>query len=156
MMKILDLLQQESSNVLENIIVSDANTVYIDYILETSNANQYFSRIFTNQAEWENGQLRVSPYHNNDFCNMCPDNMCKGQIYEEIFNDFNNISQIIYIGDGRGDFCPSQKLRSCDYVFARKNYPLEKLIAESDIEAEMVSWIDGIDLLSKFKEVLMK
>ena len=29
---------------------------------------------------------------------------------------------IIYVGDGRGDFCPSLRLREGDHVLAREGY----------------------------------
>ena len=31
--------------------------------------------------------------------------------------------QVVYLGDGSGDFCPCMRLRSSDYIVARECYP---------------------------------
>ena len=31
--------------------------------------------------------------------------------------------QVVYLGDGAGDFCPSKRMRPSDYVLARECYP---------------------------------
>ena len=56
--------------------------------------------------------------------------------------------KFIYLGDGKGDYCPSLKLGDGDYVMPRKNYPLWDLICENRllVKAEIHEWIDGEDL----------
>ena len=62
--------------------MSDANTLFIETVLEHLGIREYFSEINTNPGLVdEQGRLIVSPYH--DFtksshgCSRCPPNMCK-------------------------------------------------------------------------------
>ena len=52
--------------------------------------------------------------------------------------------RIIYLGDGKGDFCPSLKLSESDFVMPRLNYPVWELICENRelIKAEVHEWSD--------------
>lgn len=55
---------------------------------------------------------------------------------------------IIYLGDGKGDYCPSLGLSEEDYVMPRKNYPLWELINENPkaVRAEIHEWSNAVDL----------
>jgi len=50
--------------------------------------------------------------------------------------------RFIYLGDGGGDFCPTLKLRECDFVMPRTNYPLWTKISDNPllIKAEVKEW----------------
>ena len=115
---------------------------------------------------------------------LCPANMCKGKIMDTIFNldkdkdkDKNknkgiDISCVIYIGDGGGDYCGCSRLRKDkDYAFVRKGKTLEKVIGYKNgngqnikaiekyknatkIEANIMYWKDGKELLNCFTHVL--
>ena len=56
--------------------------------------------------------------------------------------------RIIYLGDGRGDFCPSLKLGEGNYVMPRKDFPLWKKICDNRklIKAEVHEWSNGEEL----------
>ncbi|GFY98436.1 pyridoxal phosphate phosphatase-related protein [Actinidia rufa] len=56
--------------------------------------------------------------------------------------------RIIYLGDGRGDFCPSLKLGEGNYVMPRKDFPLWKKICDNRklIKAEVHEWRNGEEL----------
>lgn len=56
--------------------------------------------------------------------------------------------KIIYLGDGAGDYCPSLKLNTEDYVMPRKNFPVWELISQNPmmIEAAIREWTDGESL----------
>lgn len=56
--------------------------------------------------------------------------------------------RFIYLGDGGGDFCPTLKLRECDYVMPRTNYPLWKKISDNSvlIKAEVKEWSNAEEL----------
>jgi len=129
-------------------IVSDANLFFIETILKHHGLINYFSEINTNPGYVdETGRLRISPYH--DFnscshgCDLCPPNMCKGIIIERVKTEaaLQN-KRIIYLGDGKGDFCPSTKLREQDYVMPRKDYPVWELICSNPslVKAEVHEW----------------
>lgn len=62
--------------------------------------------------------------------------------------------QVIYVGDGKGDYCPSLRLTEGDYLMPRKDYPLSKLLnANSDLlKAKPHHWSSSEEL----KEVLLR
>ncbi|KAM0933583.1 putative inorganic diphosphatase [Dioscorea sansibarensis] len=134
-------------------IVSDANRFFIETILEHNGLLNYFSEINTNPGFVDDeGRLRILPYHeftSNSFshgCPLCPPNMCKGLIIERIKAEMleKGKKRIIYLGDGKGDFCPSLKLSESDFVMPRLNYPVWELICENRelIKAEVHEWSD--------------
>ncbi|KAF2556177.1 hypothetical protein F2Q68_00013594 [Brassica cretica] len=134
-------------------IVSDANTLFIETVLEHLGIREYFSEINTNPGLVdEQGRLIVSPYH--DFtksshgCSRCPPNMCKGLIIERIqasFTKEGNKMKMIYLGDGAGDYCPSLRLKAEDYMMPRKNFPVWDLISQNRtlVKATVRDWTDG-------------
>ncbi|KAI3947515.1 hypothetical protein MKW92_012307 [Papaver armeniacum] len=149
-------------------IVSDANVFFIETILKHYGLLEYFSEIITNpNCVDEQGRFRVLSY--NDFaftdphkCSLaCPPNMCKGKIIERMRDSLafdEGKKQIIYIGDGKGDFCPSLKMREGDYLMPRKNYPVWELICNSSIhiKAEIHEWSSGDDFEVKFLDLINK
>ena len=44
------------------------------------------------------------------------------QVIEELLLQHNYL-QVIYLGDGRGDYCPCTRLGPNDHILARQNYP---------------------------------
>lgn len=145
-------------------IVSDANTVYIEAMLEHHGLLEHVSEVFTNAGVFEEGdgkRLRVQPYHalhlDPHGCPNCPANMCKGKIIEQILSE-RPFSHVLYVGDGNGDFCPSTRLSVKDMVFARANDAdgksyglLKKLHANQDkVQASVVPWSSGEDIYNHF------
>ncbi|KAL6006008.1 hypothetical protein ACLOJK_040053 [Asimina triloba] len=131
-------------------IVSDANSFFIETILKHHGALEYFSVINSNPAFVdENGKLRILPYH--DFnssphgCNLCPPNMCK-RIHASV--SAVQKKRFIYLGDGRGDFCPSTKLGEREHVIPRKNFPLWELISQNPmlVKAKVHEWSNAEDV----------
>ncbi|XP_074274232.1 inorganic pyrophosphatase 2-like [Silene latifolia] len=129
-------------------ILSDANTFFIETILENHGVLHCFSEINTNPAVvTEHGRLKIMPYH--DFnasshgCNLCPPNLCKGLVAKRIQAPLST-KQIIYIGDGNNDFCPAIKLRARDYVMPRKNFQLWDAICRNRdlVNAAVHEWDD--------------
>lgn len=53
---------------------------------------------------------------------------------------------VVYLGDGRGDYCPSLKLREGDYVMPRAGHPVCDLIAASPPAAAVRGWAGFEDL----------
>ncbi|KAJ3693836.1 hypothetical protein LUZ60_009316 [Juncus effusus] len=137
-------------------ILSDANIFFIETVLKHQGLIDCFSEICTNPSFVdEEGKLIISPYH--DFtsphlCTLCPPNLCKGKFIEELHKlTQNNVKKrIIYVGDGKGDYCPSLKLTKNDIIMPRKNYSLWKLIHDNinSIDAEIHEWSDYSDLES--------
>ncbi|GAB9476081.1 Pyridoxal phosphate phosphatase [Globisporangium polare] len=146
-------------------IVSDANTVYIQSMLEHHALASHVSEVFTNPGFFEgvnSSRLRVQPYHALHLvphgCPNCPANMCKGAILDQIRRGNPGYTHVLYIGDGGGDFCPSTRLTAQDVVFARgddadgKAYGLlKKILAKREkVQAKVVPWSSGEDIYSHF------
>mmetsp|Transcript_408 Transcript_408/g.504 ORF Transcript_408/g.504 Transcript_408/m.504 type:complete len:267 (+) Transcript_408:161-961(+) len=161
-------------------IISDANEVFIQSFLKRHGLEDLFAGVHTNIARFsEEGRLSVQPYHHNDFCSMCPSNMCKGSIVRSILDEAQmEFSKIIYIGDGGGDYCPATLLRNGDVLLARasneKDFGLIKMIrgdlgvdssktGENDqngsesnasvIKADIVEWDLGSEVLNTFETI---
>lgn len=136
-------------------VVSDANVFYIETVLKHHGVLDCFSEINSNPTYVdEEGRIRISPYHeftdSPHGCNLCPPNMCKGKIIERIRTSAfaEGRKRFIYLGDGKGDYCPSLKLNEGDYVMPRKNYPVWDLITSNIglIKAEVHEWSNGEEL----------
>lgn len=140
-----------------SIIISDSNTYFIDHLLERDSLCDAFCGIYTNPAVWlSNGCLHVEHHHEHD-CNHCPQNLCKRRVVQKHLADHNlSYENIVYIGDGHGDLCPCLALKKGDYILARKGYKLLKCLqgeSQSEVEAEVVPWDSGFDVLQLFQKL---
>ncbi|KAG2657176.1 thiamine phosphate phosphatase-like protein [Panicum virgatum] len=146
-------------------VLSDANAFFIDAVLAHHGLAGYFSGTDTNPASVDAaGRLRIRPYHEfaapaaGHGCALpsCPPNMCKGKVMERILQEEEETAAaarrprraVVYLGDGRGDYCPSLKLREGDYVMPRAGYPVCDLIAASPPAAAVRGW-DGFEDLAR-------
>ncbi|KAH6818290.1 Pyridoxal phosphate phosphatase-related protein [Perilla frutescens var. frutescens] len=134
-------------------VASDSNQFYIRTILEHYDIYGCFSEIISNPAVVDNGRLRIFPYHGEAAphgCNLCPSNLCKGRVIEQIQVSLSESEskRLIYIGDGMNDFCPTLKLASGDYVLPRKDFPLLGRILKNTqlVKAKVCEWNDSEDL----------
>ena len=64
------------------LVVSDANTVYIEEVLQLHGLRGCVTGVHTNPAAFEagTGALRVLPYHSHSCAAGCPPNMCKREV----------------------------------------------------------------------------
>ena len=107
------------------IVLSDANDLFINLVLESNNLSHMFKNVFSNPAKFDDhGCVCISHYHSHS-CDRCPANLCKGTVLKT-FTQEKMYSRIIYFGDGRGDVCPCLSLSEQDVAFAREGYPLAK------------------------------
>ncbi|KAJ7969485.1 Inorganic pyrophosphatase [Quillaja saponaria] len=117
-------------------IISDANLFFIETILEYHG---------------------VSSPHG---CHLCPLNMCKGLVIDGIRGcpTEKEKKRVIYLGDGKGDFCPTLGLRESDYVMPRKNYPLWNWICSNQtlVKAKVHEWSNGDELESILLNLINK
>ncbi|MBA0774798.1 hypothetical protein Gotri_009982, partial [Gossypium trilobum] len=132
--------------------VSDANTFFIETILEHHGLKECFLEINTNPGFVDQqGRLRIFPHH--DFTKSshgcqhpsCLPNMCKGTVIERIQASLSMEDPKktkIYLGDGLGDFCPSLKLGDGDYVMPRKDVPVWDLICKNRTNIDQLYSVD--------------
>lgn len=144
----------------ECIIISDANSVFIDHILLNFGVQHHFRKVFTNPAKFnDEGCLTIEMYHLQNWCTLSTKNLCKGHILANYIKsrEKENVtfSSIGYVGDGVNDFCPSLRLQECDLVFPRRGYSLmqhiPKMEAEQNlkVKADIYPWEMGKDILDR-------
>lgn len=139
------------------IIVSGANLLFIEWILEKHGIFSDFCEIFSNPAEIRDGVIKVSAFHSH-FCASCFSNMCKKVILQEFLAKNPGIySKIAYVGDGGNDFCPLAELREGDAVFFRKGFALEKRLKEfgEKLACEKRGWENGKEIVEFVKEFII-
>ncbi len=118
----------------DSIILSDANTIFIESILSKCGVIQFFQNIISNPAHFDaSGRLHIQHYHSHscEHCNSSP-NLCKGQVLTEYLSGKPEYSKVVYVGDGKGDFCPALRLSANDVLVCRKDYFLAKMIMERE------------------------
>ena len=104
------------------ILLSGANDVMINAILGKVGILDAFKRVITNCAHFdEHGRLHIAPYHTHD-CTDCV-GLCKSTILREILLE-GSYRQVMFVGDGDNDVCPSTCLSEGDHVVARELFPL--------------------------------
>ena len=153
----VDLLNALDQTKAEAIIISDANSVFIDHILSFHGLKDRINKVFTNPAKFnDEGCLQIEMYHVQDSCSLSNVNLCKGQILETYIEErmkLNvNFTHVVFIGDGQNDFCPSMRLSPKDFVFPREGYSLVKYIEKMkdqglQIKASIHTWSSGSDIL---------
>ncbi|XP_069327597.1 pyridoxal phosphate phosphatase PHOSPHO2 [Eulemur rufifrons] len=139
------------------IIISDSNSVFIDWVLEAANFHDVFDKVFTNPAAFDSdGHLTVENYHAHS-CNRCPKNLCKNVVLVEFVDkqlqQGVNYTQIVYIGDGGNDVCPVTFLKKNDIAMPRKGYTLQKTLSRMSqnlepMESSIVVWSSGVEIIS--------
>ncbi|EDW82305.1 uncharacterized protein Dwil_GK25726 [Drosophila willistoni] len=133
-------------------IVSDSNCFFISEWLEAHGVDHLFAGIYANPASIAaDGQLIVSPYEEQNRCELCPVNLCKGRILDELIS-MGNYKRVLYIGDGSNDLCAVQHLRANDIACIRRGYELHKKLTENVHHrpqlscGHIVTWRNGHDL----------
>lgn len=151
----------------EQNILSDANSVYISTCLaEPLRATAHFSRVETNPAHFDAaGRLRIRPHQpasTSHGCPNCPPNLCKGAVLQLWFDERPS-RRCLYVGDGKGDFCPASRMRRGDVLFARRaphDCLLSMARASDGVVAQIIEWggeddPDGAELLAGFEASLL-
>lgn len=162
----VDLLKTLHKNSFNLIIVSDANSIFIEEILKKNGLLELFTKIYTNQAEFNIERLQVQPFNELFNANkelfdcptkICSTNICKGMVLtRHLEQNSNGSAQLVYVGDGHNDFCPGLYLGENDYYFVRNNHSLSRLLAQrrdlaEKIKSKIFNWTSGNDILKHFK-----
>ncbi|MEQ2294829.1 hypothetical protein AMECASPLE_007826 [Ameca splendens] len=164
---LLDLFHylQSHQHDFELVVVSDANTYFIETWLEHTGLRHLFRSIFTNPSYFDaRGGLVLCPFHSHS-CPRCPENMCKQAILREYLAAREQergvgFQRVFYVGDGSNDVCPTQALGPQDTVFARRDYPMHRLLLEmqqsqsAKFKANMVPWVTGDDIVDCLEKMV--
>jgi hypothetical protein len=109
------------------------------------------------------------PYTCCSFCSKtCEEpSICKRELLKEYIlkksAEFSSTSgatkpHVIYVGDGRNDYCPGLILEEKDFYFPRRGFNLEKVLAIKEnydrISARIKFWTDASEI-SQELEILL-
>ncbi|CAB3224507.1 unnamed protein product [Arctia plantaginis] len=136
------------------IILTDANSVFVQHWLKVHGLLDSVTSIITNRAFFEDGRLFIEPCMRQTACSRCPTNLCKSLALAQ-WCAKHNYDRIVYTGDGRNDYCPSTNLPATATVFPRRGYPLDDLIKKTmatdapQVKAKVVPWDDCYRVLQE-------
>ncbi|XP_016057246.1 PREDICTED: pyridoxal phosphate phosphatase PHOSPHO2 [Miniopterus natalensis] len=164
MVELLNFIRKNKDK-FDCIIISDSNSVFIDWVLEATSFHDVFDKVFTNPAAFDgSGHLTVENYHAHS-CNRCPRNLCKNVVLVEFIDkqlqQGVNYTQIVYIGDGGNDLCPITFLKKNDVAMPRKGYTLQKTLSRMSqnlepMESCVVVWSSGVEIISHLQFLIKK
>ncbi|KAG0198369.1 hypothetical protein BGX28_008203 [Mortierella sp. GBA30] len=163
------------------VIASDANSVYIDGILQHYGIKNLFSAIITNPAFWDSqDRLHIkrlipadAPSHGCPL-GVCSLNICKGQEIDKLLLQLKTDTtyltstteiaaspRMIYVGDGRNDYCPALRMQNNnDIYFVRKGRSLEAYLTRGApeirqaIKARTVLWTAASEILKELHQTV--
>lgn len=153
----LELFQfiEEKSHMLDNIIVSGGNALFIDWLINKHNLSRY--KCYALPAEIYNDSIiRVDKHHNHS-CSLCPIDQCKTKVIEDHLSIANlRYKDYYFFGDGNNDLCPASWLKETDHVFPRIDYEMELKIRKNPgiVKCRVKPWKTGLDILKVLKKLL--
>lgn len=165
---VIEALELAHENLCDIIIISDSNKLAIELVLLNNGILGLFKGIHTNRISHDaSGKLRIVPYFPNrgshgcsteltEIGKTCSSNMCKGHILRTLI-DQNGYERVIYVGDGKNDYCPVLQLTDSDIACVRKDRNLHKLIQRNPdhLNPELCFWRTPSDLLQQFREIFL-
>ncbi|XP_049573110.1 pyridoxal phosphate phosphatase PHOSPHO2 isoform X2 [Syngnathus scovelli] len=155
MSELLTFISCNKSDV-DCVVISDANALFIDWILCATGLRSAVDCVFTNPARINAlGRVEVLHHHTHN-CRRCPVNMCKKKVLETYLAQRDEYSRVFYVGDGTNDFCPASCLRGGDVVMPRKGYALEELLEDKRdaLHASVIAWSSGTQILHELQASL--
>lgn len=143
-----DLVRKLAGDGWDILVLTDANSVFVNHWLKVHGLQEYVTSVVTNRAFWQNGRLLIEPCMAQTGCPRCPNNLCKSIALAQWCARNSPYARIIYTGDGKNDFCPATNLPPHATVFPRRGYPMDKLIRQTlasptpQVKARVVPWDD--------------
>jgi len=136
------------------IIISDANTFFIETYFSNQKPPVKLDGLITNKAERSpENYLKLTPYETQEQCPLCPRNLCKGTALMKYIEQNGPFKSVFYVGDGGNDVCPATRLTETDTVFVRKGFAMERIIMQGKwkdtqikIRARIVFWEDAREI----------
>ncbi|XP_063041585.1 probable phosphatase phospho1 [Engraulis encrasicolus] len=124
-------------NRVDCVVMSDANSYFIEAWLSHHKARPLFSQIFTNPSHWDEASrgLVIANHHAHSCARGCPDNMCKQKVIRDFLERRSQqgkgqYRRVFYVGDGANDVCPCLALGQSDVAFARRDFPMHRILTQ--------------------------
>ena len=89
---------------------------------------------------------------------ICTDNICKGKILKDHINNVE-LKHLIFIGDGKNDYCGGLQLNNDHHFFVRKNLSLQKFLSTNlnltkMIRSKIIYWDSAQDIIDNLSNVI--
>ena len=155
----MDELFQSLSKEHDIIIVTSNYEDMVKQFLEKHNILKYVSKIFSEPSKiTEDGKFEIGsiPKEWGGSC-ICEVNktagpqqlICKKLVLQyHIKSNDTKYEKVIFIGDDFNDLCASLSLGANDLICAREGYKLDSLLKQHSARAKIISWKNGLDILS--------
>ncbi|XP_045782155.1 pyridoxal phosphate phosphatase PHOSPHO2-like [Maniola jurtina] len=149
MPQLIQTLARENWHVL---VLTDANSVFVNHWLKTHGLQGSITEVITNRAFWRNDRLYIEPCMRQTTCPRCPSNLCKSLALAH-WTQSRQYERIVYTGDGRNDYCPATSLPPNSIVFPRKGFPMDDLIQKTlaspspQVKCAVVPWSHASTIL---------
>jgi pyridoxal phosphate phosphatase PHOSPHO2 len=165
------------------IIMSDANTLYIEAILKVflklginklntkdiikvNGVRDCVSDIITNPNYYDDkGRVRIhrrvlATDLQHECIHPCNVNICKGKELDDMMQRYKP-KKMAYTGDGKNDFCPATRLKESDVFFMRDGRGLESyLVSEpqqtNKLIAKKIHWVEPNTVLENILDFFDK
>ena len=140
----IDFFGKIDPSLIDCIIISDCNVLFIDYFLKQNHIKDVFDAVHANPAYYDDeGLLKIGMYQEQDWCQLSERNMCKGTVLceyvEKKLNAGVEYAHVGYVGDGGNDLCPGLCLRERDILFVREGFSLDKCIVDKKAKGEKLT-----------------
>ena len=138
------------------IIISGANTLFIKWLIEKHKWEDIFLDYYANPAEPNEEKLiSIRNYHSHN-CESCDGSQCKSIVLNDYLTKKNNpYRNVIYLGDGGNDYCPSKLLKESDLLFPRKKYRLYEMLFKKqkikNLKCKVIPWENGLEIIEAIK-----
>ncbi len=146
----------------DTLIISGANTLFLEWILQKQELTDLFPTYYSNWAEpSEELVIKIRQHHEHD-CPTCDESQCKRLIllnhFEKNNLQFEDYAKIIYAGDGDNDYCVATILREGDILFPRANFPLNRKLHQKgfvkNLKSEIYVWDDGYRIIEEIQKII--
>lgn len=140
MIKLIKTLHDDHN--FDIIIISDANTLFIETWLAANELTEYVKRVVSHKAEFsaDDGSLRIEPHEVRSTCplSMGSINICKGKVLEDYIAECRSNEALVYlsvyyVGDGNNDVCPVMRLSDHDFACPREGFKLDMYIKKMEM-----------------------
>ena len=78
--------------------------------------------------------------------------ICKMAILKH-YLQLHQFEKIVFFGDGSNDLCLSLYLSSNDIIFPREGYKLASLLDQHCVQANVITWKDGFDIVKHIQNL---
>lgn len=158
---------RENKEKFETLIVSGANTLYIKWLLDCHKLHGVVDDVFANPAEPHDDLLiKIRPLNEDHKCTncVCDQAQCKKLVLLDYFaskgiHDYNrSYDNLLYVGDGENDFCPSTILCTNHHLFPRECFDLYNMLYRGNrinkLNCKITPWVNGFKIAEVVKKLI--